>query len=134
MKYEELLTEALKKLPENTGVKTARFEIPKVRGHIQGNRTVITNFNQIVSSFSCDPQHFLKYLLRELATPGKFDGKLLELGRKLNSVFINGKIKQYAEAFVLCRTCGKPDTKVIKKEGVDYLKCTACGAQHPVKL
>ena len=134
MEYKQLLEEAIKKLPETAGIKTERFEIPKVRGHIQGNKTVVTNFNQMVNSLSCYSQHFLKYLLKELATPGKYDGKLLELGRKLKSSFINEKIKQYAEGYVLFKTCGKPDTTIVKNEGVDYLKCTPCGAQHPVKL
>jgi len=133
MDYEKMLDSGLKKLPENV-VRSVRFEIPKVIGHIQGNKTVITNINQIVSLLNRDLQHFLKFLLKELATPGKMDGPRLVLGRKLNSTLINEKIVRYTEMYVLCKTCGKPDTQFIKKEGVDYLKCTACGAQQTIKL
>lgn len=133
MDYEAMLEEGINKLPEKV-VRTERFEIPKVIGHVQGNKTVLTNINQIVSALGRELQHFLKFLLKELATPGKMDGPRLVLGRKLNSKLINEKIKKYADLYVLCKTCGKPDTKFIKKEGVDYLKCMACGAQQAVKL
>ena len=128
-----MLDEGMKKLPEIV-VSTERFEVPKARGHIQGNKTVITNFNNIIESFRRDKEHFLKFLLRELATPGNLEGPRLVLGRKVSAVLINQKIQQYADNYVLCSTCGKPDTQVIDKEGETYLKCTACGAQKKIKL
>lgn len=134
LNYEQMLDKAYKELPEGTTSSGERFEIPKVSGHIQGNKTIIVNYNQIVSAFHCDSNHFLKFLLKELATPGKMDGTRLELSRKLTSAFINSKIQQYANTFVLCKTCGKPDTTIIKKEGITYMKCTACGAQSPLKV
>lgn len=127
-----MLKEGREKLPEQSKV-VERYELPKATGHIQGNKTVINNFLQIADSLRRDEQHFLKYLLRELATPGRLDGPRLVLGRKLNAQLINDKIKQYAETYVLCKDCGKPDTKIIEKEGKYYLKCTACGAQAILK-
>lgn len=129
MNYEKLLEKGISELPE--GAKsTERYEVPVAKGHIEGNKTIITNFNQIVNSFRRDAQHFLKFLLKELATPGKLDGGRLILGRKVSANIVNSKIKIYAEKFVLCYDCGKPDTKL---DG-NYLKCTACGAKHLVKI
>ena len=45
--YKKMLEQGVKQLPESTK-KKSRFEIPKVLGHIQGNKTIISNFNQIV--------------------------------------------------------------------------------------
>ena len=129
--YEHMLEQGIKQLPE-TLVKTQRFEIPNAKGFIQGNKTVITNFKEIVDTFRRDIQHFLKYLLKELATPGAVEGQRLILGRKVSSLLINQKIKQYATTYVLCSTCGKPDTQIIKKEDSTFLKCTACGAQKQI--
>ena len=129
--YEELLEEGIKQLPE-TVIRTERFEIPNVKGFIQGNKTVITNFKEIVDLFRRDIQHLLKHILKELATPGNLDGARLVLGRKVNSSLINQKIKQYANIYVLCSTCGKPDTQLIKKDELSYLKCAACGAQKQI--
>ena len=41
--YEKLLKEAYGKLPDIQSERS-RFEIPKVRGHMQGNKTIISNF------------------------------------------------------------------------------------------
>ncbi len=129
-----MLDKLYKELPEGISSTGERFEIPKVKGHIQGNKTIIINFNQVVSSLGCDGNHLFKFLLKELATPGKVENQRLVFARKLNAKFINLKIEQYAHAYVLCKTCGKPDTTIIKKGGVTYMKCTACGAQAPLKV
>ena len=70
MDYEEMLAKARKELPSSVFEKS-RFEIPKVIGHIQGNRTIISNFIQIADAFQRDINHMLKYILKELATPGE---------------------------------------------------------------
>ena len=133
MDYKELLKEVRKNLPESVFLKE-RFEIPKVLGHIQGNRTIITNFIQIASTLRRDVDHMLKYILKELATPGeiKKSGALI-LGTKVPASRINEKVRQYANEFVLCFECGKPDTTIVKENGLSYMKCTACGAKNIVK-
>lgn len=132
MDYEQLLEKAKESLPEVQESKE-RFEIPKVKGHVEGNKTIVTNFVGIAKSLGRDQDKLLKYLQRELATPAKIDGQRLVLGRKLNSDFINKKIEQFAKDFVLCKECGKPDTKLEKEDRILFLKCAACGAKHPIK-
>jgi len=133
MDYKKMLEDARKDLPDVVFLKE-RFEIPKVLGHVQGNRTIISNFLQIASTLRRDVPHLLKYVLKELATPGeiKKSGALI-LGTKVPASRINEKIRQYANEFVLCSTCGKPDTKIEKEDELTYMKCTACGAKNIVK-
>ena len=128
-----MLDNVRKGLPEVVLIRE-RFEIPKVMGHMQGNRTIISNFLQIASALRRDVSHFLKYVLKELATPGeiKKSGALI-LGTKVPASRINEKIRQFANDFVLCFECGKPDTSIVKEEGLNYMKCTACGAKNVVK-
>ncbi len=130
--YEKLLERGIEKIPKEFA-KTERFEIPKVVGHIEGNKTIINNFNQIVNTLNRDPQHLLKFLLREVATPGTLEKNRLILGRKISSTKINEKIELYAKTFVLCPECKKPDTQLIKENKILIIKCTACGAKHPVR-
>ena len=134
MEYEELLEKARKQLPELKQTKE-RFEVPKVMGHVQGNRTIISNFLQIASILRREPQHMLKYILKELATPGeiKKSGSVI-VGTKIAASRINEKIEQYANAFVICKECQKPDTTLVKEQGITFLKCQACGAKHPIKV
>ena len=130
--YEKLLDKAKSNLPE-IKQSTERFEMPKAAGHIQGNKTIISNFTAIAKAFNRDQNHLLKYLLKELATPGNVDGPRLILGRKISASLINNKIEEYAQEFVLCHICRKPDTILKKEERVTVMKCSACGAKNPVR-
>lgn len=132
MKYEDMLKEAKRHLPEVKEV-IQRFEVPKVTGHIEGNKTIITNFLQICNVLHREPQQLIKYLQRELATPAILDNRRLIFGRKLSSALINQKIEAYAKEFVLCKECNRPDTQLTREERNLVLKCTACGAKHTVK-
>ena len=116
--YEELLKKAKSQLTE-IKQDTNRFEIPKIIGHLEGNKTIISNFSAIAKSLNRDQSHLLKYLLRELASPGGIDNQRLILGRKLPSSLINSKIEQYVNGFVLCPECKKPDTLLTKEDRID---------------
>ena len=132
MNYEEMLKAAKEKLPKVQS-KSERFEMPRVQGHVEGNKTILVNIFTIASLVGRQPEQILKYLQRELATPGYFDGKRLVFGRKLSSVMINEKLAKYIEAFVLCGTCGKPDTKLLDEGGKLVKKCQACGEKSVVQ-
>ena len=129
--YENLLEEAYKEVkPIKSG---ERFEVPKVEGHIEGTKTIVTNFKQICDHLRRDCQHVEKFLERGLATSGKMQGERLILQRKLPSAKINDKIKEYVEEFIVCKECGKPDTELIKQDKFLFLHCLACGAKHSVR-
>jgi translation initiation factor 2 subunit 2 len=132
MKYEEMLKKAREQLPESVHA-ADRFEVPKVRGHLQGSKTVLSNFNEISSILGRESNHLLKFILKELATPGEMKNNgLVIMGSKVAASRINDKIKQYARIFVICNECGKPDTKIIKEKEVSFMKCQACGAKNPI--
>lgn len=130
--YEKLLKKAEEEMPEKV-LKSDRFEVDKVLGHIEGNKTVIVNLGKIAKQLSRPVENLLKYLLKELATPGKFVRGRAILGSKVAASRINKKIKQYVSEYVLCPSCYKPDTKLNEKKGIYYIKCLACGAERPVK-
>lgn len=132
MDYEKALKRGRENLPEAVFEKE-RFEIPKVKGHLQGNKTVISNFKQIASTLRRPVEHLMKYVLRELATPGDLRPAGLVMGTKIAASRMNEKIKQYAHEFVLCPECGKPDTQLTKEGELMYMKCQACGSKKPVK-
>lgn len=127
-----MLEKAMKVMPESA-IKKSRFEIPGAVGHIEGNKTVISNFVQIAGLFNRDIGHLLKYTLKELATPGEIKNNLLVLKTKVPASKVNEKIHKYAAEYVLCPECGKPDTKLEKDKNITYLRCSACGAKHAVK-
>ena len=132
MEYEKLLDKAIAGMPKSVTTQS-RFEIPLVRGHLQGNKTIVSNFFQITSTLRRKPEHLLKYILKGLATPGEIQKELLILGRKVSSTHINEKIAQYAKEYVICSDCGKPDTELVSEGNVASLHCNACGIRHTLK-
>lgn len=130
--YEKLLEEAYRKI-KKTDASSNRFEIPKIEGHFEGRKTVLTNFSQITAHLRRKPEHFQKFLLKELAASGQREGDRLVLNIKVPSAKINQKIEEYVNEFVLCRECKKPDTELIRKDRINFVHCLACGAKHSVR-
>ena len=130
--YEKLLDEAYKKIKKVEG-SSERFEIPRVEGHFEGRKTILTNFFQIASYIRRNPEHFQKFMLKELAASGQKEGDRLVLNMKVPSAKTNQKIEQYVKEFVLCRECGKPDTELVKQDRFSFVHCLACGAKHSVR-
>ncbi len=130
--YEKLLERGMKmvpKAPESGG----RFQMPRARVLNQGMRTFIANFLEISGSLRREPSHMMKFLLKELATSGEVRGQAAEFTGKFPAPLIDKKIEIYVKNCVLCQECGKPDTKLVRKDRLEFIKCEACGAKHPAK-
>jgi translation initiation factor 2 subunit 2 len=134
MNYEKLLNKAYSNIKKSDS-SSERFEIPKVEGHFEGKKTILINFGQIASHLRRNPEHFQKFLLRELAASGQAEGDRLVLNIKVPSTKINQKIEEYVNEFVLCKECKKPDTELVRElsNRVTFLHCLACGAKHSVR-
>jgi putative translation initiation factor aIF-2 beta subunit len=130
MDYKKLLEKAKKESPKLSEDK-GRFEIPLAKGHIQGTKTIITNLQQIADQLDRPIEHILKYLQKELATPAeiKENGSLI-LNRKISSEEFNLKVKKYADDFVFCKECKKPDTKFKREGDLVSIQCMVCGAKY----
>lgn len=129
MNYEDMLKKGKEELPDVTSEKE-RFNIPNVRGHVEGNKTIVNNFTEITKVLRRNTEHVLKYVLKELATPGEMRKNAVIFGSKISASKVNEKIVQYADKFVVCKECGKPDTKLTKEGEIYFLKCQACGAKY----
>ncbi|WP_409199837.1 translation initiation factor IF-2 subunit beta [Methanobrevibacter sp. DSM 116169] len=130
--YENLLTRAIDQLPPEV-FEHKRFKIPKAYSDIQGNRTFIKNFKEVSERLNRDPQHVLKFLLRELGTAGNLEGGRAILQGKFTHYLINERLEEYVEKYVICQECNRPDTKIIREGRISILKCEACGAKAPLK-
>ncbi len=131
MTYEQMLDDAYSKVKQIDS-SSDRFEIPKIKGHFEGKKTILTNFFQIASHLRRNPEHFQKFILKELAASGQKEGDRLVLNIVVPSEKINRKVEQFIKEFVLCKECGKPDTEILKEDRLTYIHCLACGAKHPV--
>ncbi len=128
--YNELLNKAYENIKPCE--ECERFAVLKAEGLIEGNKTIISNFMQIANCLRREPEHLAKFIFKELAAPGEIQGDRLILIKKVSSQNINEKIKLYAEKFVLCPNCKKPDTALIQENDTTFIRCLACGAKKPV--
>lgn len=129
--YSKLLEKAWAGLPEEVK-HHERFVIPQSVTYVEGNQTIIRNFSEIADLLGRDPKHVFTYLLKELAAPGTLDGSRVVIQRVLRKSVIDSKIEGYANEFVLCHECRKPDTKFTELAGEKIIKCGACGAWRPL--
>jgi translation initiation factor 2 subunit 2 len=130
--YDDLLCRCMKKIPKECR-EQIRFVMPVAEVLIQGPRTMFVNFGDVASSLRRDPEHMLKFFVKELATSSeKQDKKIIFQGR-FPGVLMNRKLEIYAKDYVLCPNCCKPDTKLIKADRMEFIKCEACGNKQAVK-
>jgi len=131
-KYEDMLKNAMEKMPKKSK-EEKRFEIPRVITLIQGNKTIIKNFGEIVSALRRDERHLAKYIFKQLATPGNIENGTLVLQRKVYNDMLQKKLEDYIKEYVFCKVCGEPDTLLEKENRMIFMKCEACGARSSMR-
>ncbi len=132
LEYNQMLDNLFVKLPpkKSTG---ERFEPPVADILMQGNKTVIRNFDVICQKLRRKPEEMSKFLFKELATRGNVASGRLTLDTKVPLRVLNEKLTYYLDQCVLCRECGKPDTHIVYAAPVNTLVCEACGASRPIR-
>ncbi|MDE1870446.1 MAG: translation initiation factor IF-2 subunit beta [Candidatus Micrarchaeota archaeon] len=131
--YEKLLDRAFEKLP-SLSTENVDFKIPVPDSMIQGAKTILKNFGQIVDVARRDKAEVAKYMTKELAAPVSIEDQRLLISAKVHSDVINQKIKKYFDTYVICRECHKPDTHVESAaRGFITIVCEACGARYSIK-
>ncbi len=127
-----MLDEALKQVPK-VSLEEGRLKVPEPDVEAVGNRTTLRNLKEITDALNRKPNHLMKYLLRELGTAGNLEGTKGVFQGRFGKFALRERIGRYVEEFVICRECGKPDTKIIKEGRIHILKCEACGAKSSVR-
>jgi len=131
MNYEQMLDRAYLSIPKKA-LSHERFEIPKADSFIQGNKTFVRGFNELIRTMRREKKHFLKFVTKETALPASEGNNQIVISGKVGAIQFNKLIESYFKQFILCHECGKPDTNLTTTSGVQIMKCEACGATKPV--
>ena len=131
--YLELLDRVYAKIPAGFH-ETDRWKIPTARLEFEGKNTIIVNFKEMVDQIKRDEKHFFKTILQGVGAAGELKGFKAILKGKQKQNSIDRLINEYCEKYVICETCKKPDTVLVKEGRSHMLVCQACGTRHPVKL
>jgi len=130
--YLALLDRALSQVPAKLA-SGERFQMPRAKVMVIGNRTIIQNFKEIASTLNRQPEQFFNFLLHELGTAGSIEDTRAVLHGKFPKEKIDSLIEIYTKLYVICPVCKGVDT-VLRKEGrVLMIHCTACGAISPAR-
>ena len=130
--YSELLKRARGQLPPEI-FEHKRFEIPRVKSGTIGMRTYIVNFKEIADAMNRSPLHLLRYMSREMATAGSLDAARAIFQGKFKGDTLDSLVQHYAQEFVVCPVCKRPDTKIVKEKRFSFLTCDACGAKSSAR-
>ena len=131
--YEGLLKRLQDKLGNTAKKDKARLVVPTPQIIWVGKKTIFRNFMEFPKALRREPEKFLLYLNKELASAGYIAGeRVIFLGRKTPSSF-QALIDRYVNDYVQCPVCGSPDTRTEKSKKVGFLICEACGAKSSIK-
>jgi translation initiation factor 2 subunit 2 len=132
MNYDSALDRAYGELPETPGAAGDRLEVPEAEGESDGAFTRLTNLEAIADTLSREPEHVHRSIQRELGTNGQFDGQRARYNGSFTQADFDAAIDSYIAEYVTCSECNLPDTVLVTEDGVDMLRCQACGAFRPV--
>lgn len=133
MDYDELLDRAHDELPERPGEGENRLQVPDPAGETDGAFTRLTNLGAIADALSRDPEHLHSAIQREFGTSGQYEEGRGRYNGSFTIADFEAAIDAYTQEYVTCSECGLPDTRLVREDGVQMLRCTACGAFRPVQ-
>jgi len=133
MDYEASLTRAYDALPEQARTEGNRLSIPDPAGETDGAFTRLTNIDEIADAVNRDTEHLHRAIQRALGTSGQFEGDRARYNGSFDAADFDAAVQSYVAEFVTCSECGLPDTVLKTEDGIEMLRCQACGAFRPVE-
>lgn len=133
MNYDSALDRAYEDLPEEAREEGARLSIPDPVGETDGAFTRLTNIGEIADAVGRDAEHLHSAIQRSLGTSGQFDGSRARYNGSFDAADFAEAVDEYVAEFVICSECGLPDTVLAREDGIEMLRCQACGAFRPVQ-
>ncbi|AGN00816.1 translation initiation factor IF-2 subunit beta [Salinarchaeum sp. Harcht-Bsk1] len=131
MDYETSLDRAYDDLPE-LGTEEDRLDVPEAALETDGAFVRFTNIERVADALDRDADHLHRYVQSELGTAGTFEGGQARYSGSFTRADFENAIDAYIAEFVTCSECGLPDTKLVKENRTQMLRCTACGAFRPI--
>jgi translation initiation factor 5 len=117
-----------------------RYKMPLVYGKIEGRgngiKTVIPNITDVGLSLHRSPGEVNKFFGCELGAQTTYNAdtdRAVVNGAHTDAV-LQEMMKRYIQGFVLCPSCGLPETNYKIKSDTIWHSCAACGAKEMVDM
>lgn len=106
-----------------------RYKMPEITINYEGNKTVLSNIDQVSKSLSRNPSHILKFLAINFGCTSSLGNEKFALNGNFDIVRIQNGIYSFIEEFVLCQHCRNPETRFTTEDEIGGLLrlCNSCG-------
>lgn len=117
-----------------------RYKMPVVFGKIEGRgngiKTVIPNITDVAFSLHRQPGEVNKFFGCELGAQTTYavEAERAVVNGAHTDAVLQQMIHRYVEEFVLCPSCGLPETEYKIKNDTIWHRCAACGANEMVNM
>lgn len=126
-----MLDRAIEDIDYSKTNSAGRFNPPDPECQKDGNFTEYRNLHRTAKYVNRDPSELFTFIKNELATNGTLKDDSARFKGSFTDNDMLEVINEFINEFVLCMECNSPDTKYESINGVDMIKCTACGASRP---
>ncbi len=131
MEYDDMLDRALEQTA-NLGDGGGRFSPPEPEIQEDGAFTIYKNFRATAKYMNREVPELLTFFKDELATNASLDAsERARFKGEFDLSDLNSALDEYLDGFVLCEQCSSPDTHYEELQGVEVIRCDACGATAP---
>jgi len=131
MDYDAMLDRGMEQSPD-IAEREERLTVPDAAAQKDGAFTRVTNLDDIADALSREPEHVHRFVQRELGTNGTFEDGAGRYNGNFDAATIDAAVAAYIDQYVRCSECGLPDTRLVREDRTEMLRCDACGAFRPV--
>lgn len=114
-----------------------RYKMPaiEITNEGAGFKSTIVNIVTIAKSLNRQVKDIISYMQKNLGTSIKYDAKKEKayINGEFTKAQLQGHLQKFIEIFVLCQSCGLPETKFIVDKKKLKTDCSACGNIREIK-
>jgi translation initiation factor 2 subunit 2 len=131
MDYDGALDRAMEESPD-IAEREERLTVPEAAAEEDGAFTRFRNLGDIADAVSREAEHIHRFVQQELGTSGTFEDGRGRYNGAFSDAEFDAAIDKYLDQYVRCSECGLPDTRLVREDRTEMLRCDACGAFRPV--
>lgn len=130
----ELENKLFKRFYDNFTTESKKCVLKKPIIERVNRKTAFVNFNDVVESLGRDRDVFKRFIENYLSTSTSIDGNnILIFDLRVSEKQIMDITKSFINVYIKCPQCKKMETKIIKEDRINSIKCSNCGSKTPIQ-
>ena len=114
---------------------SSKLILPNLNINITTTNTFFKNAKEILKTLKCNPDHYVKYMNKELGSvnwvsSSKKDGLVIK--GKVRKQKIQLLLQEYIKKYICCNICKSLNTKLVKEKRLDFICCLDCHSKTAI--